>query len=388
MDSLTYPSPTVKTLPGGQLAWVDLLRLLACFLVITSHACDPFVGKFDTNRPEFLTGAFVGSLVRPCVPLFAMISGVLLLPVSMDMTTFYSRRAKRLLIPFVFWSMLLPILYFLYVNSGIKLINPNVIPADHTLGMTLQKLYTFVFNFNYDTTPLWYVYMLIGLYLFMPIISAWLSQASKRDIQWFLRIWLISMCLPYGQMLAPLLGYTGNYGNRGLLGVCDWNAYGTFYYFSGFLGYLVLAYYLVHHPLNWSGKRTLAVAIPLFLIGYAVTAGGFILTQNYFPGSYANLEIVWYFSGINVFLMTFSLFIVMQRVNVSPASWLTKMASLTYGVFLCHFIIIQAGYDLIYPALPLPPLAKILLIVVFTFVVAGLVIWLMSLTKLTRKLIM
>ena len=29
---------------------------------------------------------------------------------------------------------------------------------DHTLRATLTKLYTFVFNFNYDTTPLWYLY--------------------------------------------------------------------------------------------------------------------------------------------------------------------------------------------------------------------------------------
>lgn len=36
------------------------------------------------------------------------------------------------------------------------------------------------------------------------------------------------------------------------LGNCDWNIYGRFYYFSGFIGYLLLAYYLVKYPLNWS----------------------------------------------------------------------------------------------------------------------------------------
>ncbi|MBD2751567.1 acyltransferase [Spirosoma validum] len=370
------------------IAWVDLLRIIACFLVIVSHSCDPFVGQFDNNRHEFLTGAFTGSFVRPCVPLFVMISGVLLLPVQMDMATFYTRRAKRLIIPFIFWSMVLPILYFLYVNSGVKIISPNIIAADHTLEKTLQKLYTFLFNFNYDTTALWYVYMLIGLYLFMPIISAWLKQASRRDIQWFLGIWIVSMCLPYLRMLAPLLGYTGNYGNTGLLGVCDWNPYGTFYYFSGFLGYLVLAYYLVHYPLNWSWSRTLSVTILLFTIGYAVTSGGFILTQNYFPGSYANLEIIWYFSGINVFLMTFSVFVIVQKIRINPSPLLAKVAALTFGVFLSHFFFVQVGYDLIYPISVLPALAEILLIAVFSFSIPLFIIWLMSLTKLTRKVVM
>ena len=370
------------------IVWVDILRVTACFLVIVSHSCDPFVGQFDNNHYEFLTGAFIGSFVRPCVPLFVMISGVLLLPVNMDMSTFYKKRAKRLIAPFVFWSMMLPVLYYLYIHSGIEIISPNIVTEDHTLTATLIKLYTFLFNFSYDTTALWYVYMLIGLYLFMPIIGAWLKQASKKDIQWFLRIWIISMCLPYLQMLAPLLGYNGNYGNMGLLGVCDWNPYGMFYYFSGFLGYVVLSYYLTHHPLSWDWKRTLSVATPLFAIGYAITSGGFILTQEYYPGSYANLEIIWYFSGINVFLMTFSVFIIMQKIKVKSSPFFKKTAALTFGIYLCHFIFVQLGYDLIYPNIPVPPFLKIVMIAVFTFAVSLLVIWLMSLNKITRKVIM
>lgn len=378
----------MKTTPGEHLGWIDLLRVTACFLVIVSHSCDPFVGQFDNNHTEFLSGAFIGSLVRACVPLFVMMSGVLLLPVKMDMSSFYSKRAKRLVIPFIFWSLALPILYFLYVNSGIEIISPNIVPEDYTIGKTLQKMYLWIFNFNYDTTPLWYVYMLIGLYLFMPIISAWVTQAGKRDIQWFLRVWIISMCLPYVQMVAPYLGYTGNYGNMGILGVCDWNPYGMFYYFSGFLGHLVLAFYLVKYPLNWSVKRTIWTALPIFLIGYTITAGGFILTQEYYPGSYANLEIIWYFSGINVFLMTYAVFIVMQKIAVKPTRFLQKTAALTYGIFLCHFIIIQLGYDMIYPNIPVPPVIKIFLIAVFTFVVSLIITWLLSLNKVTRRTVM
>lgn len=379
----------MKTTPREQIGWIDLLRVLACFLVIVSHCCDPFVGRFDSNYPEFLNGAFIGSMVRCCVPLFVMMSAVLLLPIKMDMRTFYSKRAKRLLLPFVFWSLALPVLYFLYVNySGIEIVSPNIVMEDYTVKRTIEKMYTFLFNFNYDTTPLWYLYMLIGLYLFMPIISAWLKQAEKKDVQWFLWIWIISMCLPYVQMAGPLLGYTGNYGNMGLWGICDWNAYGMLYYFSGFLGYVVLAYYLVQYPLNWNWSRTLGIAIPMFLIGYIITAGGFILTQKYFPGSYANLEIIWYFSGINVFMMTFAVFIIMQKVKIKSSPLLTKAAGLTFGIYLCHFIIVQLGYDLIYPNIPMPAAIKILLLAVFSFTISYIITWLLSLNKITRKVVM
>lgn len=378
----------MKNILKEHIVWIDLLRVIACFLVILSHSCDPFVGQFDNNHTEFLTGALIGSFVRSCVPLFVMISGVLLLPVNTDMRTFYAKRTKRLFAPFVFWSLMLPVLYFLYVNSGIHIVNPNLILEDHTLTKTLQKLYLFIFNFNYDTTPLWYLYMLIGLYLFTPIISAWLKQASKQDIRLFLCFWLVSMCLPYLQMLAPLVGYAGNFGSMGLLGVCDWNAYGMFYYFSGFLGYLVLGYYLVQYPPTWNQKQTWLIAGTLFLIGYAITAGGFIVTQEYFPGSYANLEIIWYFSGINVFLMTFAVFIVVQKIKLKPSPLLSKISVLSFGIYLCHFIFVELAYDVIYPNIPVPAFVKIILVALFTFALSLLVVWLMSRSRLTRKVVM
>lgn len=378
----------MKPYTKNHVGWVDLLRVVACFLVIVSHCCDPFVGRLDTNYPEFLTGALIGSFVRPCVPLFVMMSAVLLLPVNMDMKTFYTKRAKRLFLPFLFWSIVLPILYFLYVNSGIQIVNPNIDFANYTWGATIRKIYTFVFNFNYDTTALWYVYMLIGMYLFMPVLSAWLKQADKRDIQWFLRIWIVSTILPYIQIAAPYLGFEGNGGNPGLLGICDWNIYGTFYYFSGFIGYVVLAYYLVTYPFDWSWKRTLFTGATSFFIGYAITGGVFVLTQHYFPGDYPKLEIPWAFTGVNVFLMTFGVFIIMQKVNIKSSSLLKKSAALTYGIYLCHFIIVQMGYDLIYPYIPVPAFMKILLMAIFTFGVSYLIAWLMSLNKITRRFVM
>lgn len=370
------------------IAWVDLLRIIACFLVVLAHACDPFVGKFDDNPEEFLSGALFGSLVRCCVPLFVMISGVLLLPINADMGTFYSKRAKRILIPLVFWSMMLPVLYYLYFNFGIEgTVNPAIVMDNYTLDATLTKMYTFLFNFNYDTTPLWYLYMLIGLYLILPIINAWLIQASQRDIKRFLYVWLASTLVPYIQMAAPSLGYTGNYGSMGLFGECYWNGFGIFYYFSGFLGFAVLAYYLKRFPLKWSWKRTLSITIPLFVVGYAITALGFILTQKYFPGSYENLEVVWYFYGINVLMMTVAVFITVQKINMTPSPFLSKVASLTFGIYLCHFIVVQFGYDLVYSNLNLPAYLQIPLIAIIAFSISLLIIWLMSLNKLTRKVI-
>lgn len=370
------------------IGWVDILRILACFLVVLAHCCDPFVGRSDSNPAEFLSGAYWGSFVRCSVPLFVMISGVVLLPVKMDMGSFYSRRMKRILIPLIGWSLVTPFLFWAYLAIAPATLSPNIDMAQHTLPMAYKNALSFVFNFNYATTPLWYLYMLVGVYLFIPIIGAWLKTAEQKDIRMFLWIWGVSMCLPYLQMLAPALGYTGNFGNMGLLGICDWNPYGSLYYFSGFLGYIVLAHYLVRFPLNWSWGLTLLVAIPLFLVGYAITSLGFVLTQKYFPGNYAKLEIVWYFSGINVFMMTFAVFILIQKIRMAPSPLISKIASLTFGVYLCHFLLVQAGYDVVYNLIPLPPYLQIPVIAVLAFSASLLVVWLLSKNRWTRKIIM
>lgn len=366
--------------------WVDALRVIACLLVVFSHCCDPLVAHFDSNREMFLTGVFSGSLVRPCVPLFAMMTAVLLLPIAPGTTLnqFYRKRIGRILPPLVFWSLLLPLMAFFYfteVNPHTP--NPQLSVADYTVGTLLQRLYTFVFNFNFDTTPLWYLYMLIGLYFVMPILSSWLTQASRKEIKTVLYVWGASLFLPYLKMVAPVLGYSGNYGHMGLFGECDWNVYGSFYYVSGFIGYLILAYYLKRYPLDWSWRKIALICLPMFAVGYVVTSVGYVITNAYFPGNYAYLEILWYFAGINVFLMTFPVFIVIQKCNFRSRQWLSRAARLTFGVYLCHFTFTFVSYDL-YNLPCLPYVVRILLAAVTTASISVLVTWILSKCRWTR----
>jgi surface polysaccharide O-acyltransferase-like enzyme len=371
------------------IGWVDAMRVLACFLVVFSHSCDAFIVQFNNDYGTFLQGCALGSLVRPCVPLFVMMTGVLLLPLKGTMGEFYSKRLKCIAIPLVFWSLALPVVYYLYLNFIVSSNSPFIDVSSFTWQMTLRKMFTFIFNFNYDTTPLWYLYMLIGLYFIIPIFGTWLKCATRKEIKLFLCLWGASLFLPYVKIIAPFLGYLGVFGNMGILGECDWNAYGTFYYVSGFVGYLVLAYYLVKYPLQWGWRKMAAVCIPMFVVGYAVTFGGYVVMQEFFPGNYAYLEIVWLFSGINVFMMTFPVFVVVQKINAASSPRLSAVASMTFGIYLCHFVIIQMGYDFYEAIMPagVPAVVKILCNAVTVFVVSYLVVRLLSISKVTRRLV-
>ena len=368
------------------IGWIDLLRVIACGLVVFAHCCDPFVAHFDANREMFLTGVFAGSLARPSVPLFAMMTAVLLLPIKSGTTIdgFYKKRIGRIIAPLVFWSLALPLMAFIYftvLNPGTA--NPQLSVGDYTAATLVQRLCTFIFNFNFDTTPLWYLYMLIGLYIVMPIINSWLTQATRKEIKTILYIWGFTLFLPYIKMAAPALGYAGNYGHTGLLGECDWNVYGTFYYISGFIGYIILAYYLKRYPLNWSRKKTMAICLPMFAVGYAITSVGYVVTNEYFPGNYAYLEILWYFTGINVFMMTFPIFVTAQMLNTRPRKWLSKAAKLTFGVYLCHFTFTFLGYDL-FDIPELPYILRIALATITTATISAALVWVMSKFRPTK----
>lgn len=369
--------------------WIDLLRIFACLLVVFAHCCDGFVGAFDTDRGAFMAGAALGSLSRPSVPLFVLMTAILLLPISGQPTLggFYRKRIGRIIPPLIFWSVALPVLFYIYFgiinpSSG----NPMVDTSLYTGSNLWKKIWLMVFNFNFDTVPLWYLYMLVGLYLIMPIINSWLASASKHDVQLVLKIWGFTLFIPYLRLLAPHVGYEGNFGSMEIFGACDWNAYGTFYYLTGFIGYLILAFYIKKWPLQWSTGKTLAVGIPMFALGYLITFGGFVTIQDYYPGDYSFLEVIWYFTGINVFMMTLPILLIFSRIKIMSTAWMRRLANLTFGIYLCHFIFVYVTFDLFNLAV-LPPVVRILCMTAVTFAVSALVAWLFRQTKFTRLFI-
>ena len=51
---------------------------------------------------------------------------------------------------------------------------------------------------------------------------------------------------------------------------------------------------------------------------------------------------------------------------------------LTFGIYLCHFFIVQLGYDFVYSFIPLPAYLQIPVIAVLAFGVSAGVVWLLQ----------
>lgn len=222
-----------------RIIWLNLVKFVAIFMMIAVH-CTDNVTPAERSEPWYnLWGSFYGSFMRPAIPLFVMVTGALLLPVKQNMAFFYKKRITRLVVPFLIWSVLYNLFPWI---TGLLDLSPTVIndffawaEPDQSFAASLGHILMIPFNFSAFAVQMWYVYLLIGLYLYMPVFSAWVKQASVKEQKVFLVLWFVSLFIPY---LREFL-------TKDLWGTCSWNEFGLLYYFAGFNGYLLLGHYIV-----------------------------------------------------------------------------------------------------------------------------------------------
>ena len=129
---------------------MDILRVLACFLVIWQHASENYYISpegLPVKELSTYTIGYITSLDRCCVALFIIISGYFLLPVSQPLSTFFKRRLARIAGPFVVWGIIYAI-YFIFSKGD-------------SITQCLTNIANIPINFGTDLGHMWYVYMLL-----------------------------------------------------------------------------------------------------------------------------------------------------------------------------------------------------------------------------------
>lgn len=360
----------------SRIVFLDYLRVAACFMVILVHACEPLYlggdGTYIANATDALWVTLIDSALRCAVPLFILTSSYLLFPIQGSVEGFFRRRLSRTLIPLALWSILYA-----------------VVPAWGSGGEidAAGNLKNLLLNFNMNSGHLWFVYMLIGVYIAMPIFSPWIERVSRRGEEWFLGIWLFSTLVPFLHQAAIAL-----YGRAEVWGECNWNEFGTLYYVSGFMGYVVAGHYIRTY-IDWSWRKTLAVAIPAWVVGYAITAGWFYWQ---IPAEYpvnqsidlaVHLEQSWRFCSIGVALTALSTFLVFKKLNHSGAAYpiVEKLSKISYGIYLMHIFVLGAVFAMV-SGWGLATQWLILLSAILTFVICAGCAWLLSLLPKSKYL--
>ncbi len=276
--------------------WMDAVRSFACLCVITMHAPMPNVG---TNGNILST---ISLLTAPGIGLFFMVSGALILPIIESTDKFLKKRLTKVVFPTLFWT-----LFYLLL----KMFTTNM-----TLDDLIKQIFSIPFT-NRGHSILWFMYTLIGLYLLAPIISPWLQKASKREIEWVLLLWGITLCYPLLEMVVKV-----NESRTGIL-----------YYFSGYAGYFLFGYYLhTYRPKLKGWQVALLFVVPI------VIASVFKITHT--PVDF--YKVFWY-QSIFIVMMCIGWFCMFQSMNerIPKHEWITFLSNCSFGIYLVHIFIMR-----------------------------------------------
>ena len=371
----------IQKLEKNRIAYLDILRVLATLMVIMVHAGDVFI--YDSKTMRFGTEATVFAvLLRSSVPLFIIMSSILLLPIKTDITTFFKRRFSRVVIPFLIWSI---IYVFLPTPNEIVFGGPTNAFTDSGMNVYLYNLMMIPINFTGSNVHFWFIYIILGLYLFMPMFSPWIKTASKKMLVFYLSLWGITLFFPYLRLLFPQIQ-----------GECDWNDFGMFYYFGGYFGYVLLGYFL-HHYNQLTLKKSVLIGGLLFILGTIITYNGFISDQNAFLDKIANsnvedwkiLEFNISFLAPSVVIMTAGVFMIFQKIQISGLieRIFKELSVLSYGIFLVHYILVLWIGNWMKDILNLNAGIAQFLIAIITFLIAYCIVKIISLVPKSKYII-
>lgn len=272
-----------------------------------------------------------------------MVSGAIFLDCKKEISikNIYLKYILRLLIIFVLWSTF----YSLINNYCSKTFNVKDILKDIILG-------------NYH---MWFIYMIIGLYMIIPILRKIIED--KKVTQYFLILWIIA-----SMIILPLtkIQYFGNI----ILAI---NEKINMSLILGYSGYFILGYYLANKELKYK-KLIYFLGILGALITITGTSIIHHITNSYNLILYGNLT-------LNVLLTSVSIFVFFKdkiknnTFNEKKNKIIEKISRYSLGVYLIHPMIIFILSKIGISTLKFNPIVSVIGISILVYSISLLISW-------------
>ena len=298
-----------------RIPYLDILRVVACLLVILIHTP---IRQYDTyyNTPS-IAGAVYTVLVAVNCNLFFMITGALLLPVTKPGKKFVMRRLKVILPPLVVWT----VVYLLEHAFLLHNFTPRLLTS--ILFHPVEGL-------------LWYVYVLLVIYVTLPLMSKCIAAIGKRGVEVVLGLWVLSSFIPY---------------QHGIFMEASQYSHNMFGAFANYYGYVLLGYYLHRYGLPvFTRKHGWKWAL-LIIFGLVMMPLFEFLVQGHFNISWQeHIDTITNDISVNNVAMATLLFTLIQRFapkrydikkHTAAATWWPLLSNCTLGIYLSQMIVLR-----------------------------------------------
>ena len=251
-----------------------------------------------------LTFYSIKEIVRFGVPLFLMLTGMLSLNKTIDLGVFLKKKFVRIVYPLVF---------FIIIGVATNIIH---------LSTTILTTY-------------WYCWMIIAIYLAIPVINKFISNSSEREIEYFIALFIITSLI-YTICLSQKLEIA-----------LDLN------FFIGPASYLILGYYLSKKDFKISANKMVLINLIIFvaITLYKIYNKDFLyVDQNFVVYSLLNLSVPQIIQCSSLFLLFRYLYECKSGISGAVRKvlenryingFILSVSRASYGIYLFHMLLLR-----------------------------------------------
>lgn len=293
-----------------RLNYFDVLRTIALILVVFVHVSSYFWMGKNTASIGWEIANFYDVIAQCAVPIFVMIAGANLLKESnendnkgLQLKIIYSIKIT------VVWSVLYVLPQFFY------LLNTN--------GLTTDSMIHLFENIVKGHYHLWYMHMLIGLYIIVPILRAVIKDVEAT--KFFIAIaFVFSVLVPSLASIFKLDVINSFFANFNI------------YIGKGYVLYFLLGYYLSKVSLNNKAVKS------IYLVSILSTLLHVFLQTEY---NVNTSDPVWLPDSIYRFFTTIAIFVFIKTKNLKNKmienKYIHSVAKNAFGVYLVHAFVLE-----------------------------------------------
>lgn len=345
------------TLHKNHVGYFQVLKAVACFAIVLLHTFFGAAGSFECSDIQHFISVSVKNCMTWAVPCFVMVTGALLLNPEKHIETkrIFTRYIKRMaaaIIAFTFIFELCDVL-ILKKSFGIYILTESIV-----------KIFT-----NGSWSHMWYLYMMLAVYLMLPIYKKITQASGDKDIRYLLAI--------YGIFLSVLPTVEA---------LTSWNVpfyimAATIYPFYLFAGYALY---------NEIIKINKIVSLIIIIVSLGLTVFLTYYTENNEADNLKSLLSNYSFTltAINS-IAVFSLF---SQIDFNREKALHRISNViakcSFGIYLVHMVFLK----IIFVGMKANPyqfggIPVLLITSIIVFVVSFAVIWLLKKIPFVRDII-
>ena len=344
----------------NRIAYIDRLRVVACFAVILFHISGRCGFTFEISLENHMTMELFHNLVLWCVPIFVMISGALFLNPSrkINIQKLLTHNVLRIITAFLFWSFV----YALY----------NFIGSDDP-----NRIRGFIIHIIGGHFHMWFLWLIVGVYLLTPILR--LISNNRRIMEYLILISIVfNFALPFlldiTNIFIPVLRPIVRLMQSHLANL-DLQAVG------GYITYFFLGYYLSSTTFD---KRRVFVIIAIGLVVSIAIIG---LAYMSFVKIFSSRGELLQFTSLLVMMQSVSIFLLFKKYfyNNKGGKIISFLSKYSFGIYLVHMLVIYVLVS--YGVIPtfINPIIGILIMSLLTLIISIGIVAIISYTPVLNK---